>query len=81
MARMMSGTAKSCQPCGPRCLFMGLVAAALAAAGLWVIVEGVLKQMNPQMPWTTIVLWYFGGFLLWCIAKICKMQCKACSGR
>ena len=65
--------------CGAKCLIMGLVAAALAAGGLWMVVAGVLKQWSGMMPWTTVWLWYFGGFILVCIAKHCRKQsCMMC---
>ena len=70
--------AMTCPPgqCGPRCIVMGLLAAVFAAAGLWMLVGGVMKQLSGLVPWTNIFLWYLGGFVLWCIAKVCKK--KAC---
>ncbi len=66
-----------CMPgqCGPKCIILGLLAAAFGALGLFLVVGGVVKQMG-MMPLGNVWLWYFGGFVLWCIAKMCKM--KAC---
>ena len=77
--KMMKSDAMVCAPgaCGPKCIVMGLVSAAFAAGGLWMIVSAVLKQMSGMMPTSNVFLWYFGGLVLWCIAKMCKM--KACS--
>jgi len=72
MAKDMSGQ------CGPKCIILGLISAALAAGGLWAIVGGVMKQWG-GMPWTAAFLWYFGGLVLWCIAKCVKMKaCPVC---
>jgi hypothetical protein len=70
MAKQMMGQ------CGPKCIILGLLSAAFAAGGLWMIVGGIMKQWGGMMPWTNIFLWYFGGFVLFCIAKCTKM--KAC---
>ncbi len=65
--------------CGPKCIIMGLLSAAFAGVGLLLLVGGVLKQME-MMPWTNTWLWYFGGFVLWCIAKCCKRKaCPMCA--
>jgi len=72
-----------CPPstCGPKCIIMGLLGAVFAAAGLWLVVGGILMQVG-RMPWTSIFLWYVGGFVLWCIAKGCKMKaCPQCYQR
>ncbi len=69
-----------CMPgqCGPKCIIFGLIASAFAAGGLFLLVAGILKQMA-MMPWTAAFWWYFGGFVLWCVAKICKMKaCPTC---
>lgn len=72
MAKTMSGQ------CGPKCIILGLIAAALAAGGLWLVVGGVMGQMK-AMPMSSIFLWYFGGFVLWKIAKCLKMKmCSMC---
>lgn len=62
--------------CGPRCIISGVLAAAAAAAGLWMLVAGVMMQSGGQ-PLLNNILWYAGGFLLWGVAKCIKM--KACS--
>ncbi len=61
--------------CSPKCIVLGLVAAAFAAGGLWMIVAAVMKQMAGMMPTTNVFLWYFGGFILFAIAKMMKMKC------
>lgn len=64
--------------CGPTCVFMSLLASVAAAFGLWLLVAGVMKQWS-GMSWTGIWTWYFGGFVLWCVAKCFKMKaCGAC---
>ena len=68
--------------CGPKCLFLMLLAALLGAGGLWMIVTGILHQMAPRAPWGGIVLWYTGGFILWVLAKQCKWKaCPMCAMR
>ena len=62
--------------CGPRCIILGLISAAFASAGLWLIVGAILKQASAIMPWTNVFTWYFGGFILFGVAKCLKM--KAC---
>lgn len=77
MAKKMSmDMSMSCMPgqCGPKCLVLGLIAAVLAAGGLWMLVGGI-KMQWAMMPWTNVLLWYTGGMLLWCIAKMAKMKC------
>ena len=61
--------------CGPKCIVSGILSAVAAAAGLWVIVSGVMMQTQ-MMPWMNTLLWYAGGFLLMGVAKCIKM--KAC---
>ncbi len=61
--------------CGPKCIVLGLIAAAFAAGGLWMIVAAIMKQWAGMMPWTNIFLWYFGGFILFSIGKMMKMKC------
>ncbi|HLF54236.1 MAG TPA: hypothetical protein VI612_00765 [Candidatus Nanoarchaeia archaeon] len=65
-----------CAPgqCGPKCIILGLLSAAFAAGGLWLVVGGIMMQMG-AVAMTNVFLWYFGGFVLWCIAKMCKMKC------
>jgi len=65
--------------CGPTCIFMGLLSAAAAAGGLWLLVGGIVAQTN-GFPWTTTLTWYFGGFILWCIAKWFKIKACGCYG-
>ncbi len=78
MAKMKGDMSMTCAPgqCGPKCIIMGLIAAAFAAGGLWMLVGAVMKQWSGMMPWTNIFLWYFGGLILVCISKCIKM--KAC---
>ncbi len=67
--------------CGPKCIILGLLAAAFAAAGLWMVIGGIMKQWSGMMPWTNVWLWYFGGLILVMISKGCKfktcMMCKS----
>lgn len=66
--------------CGPKCLIMKLLAIILMALGLWVGITGIMQQLA-MVPFTKVMLWYLGGFLLFCIAKHLKMKscgmCKA----
>ena len=65
--------------CGPKCLIMKLLAIILMALGLWVGITGIMMQLA-MMPFTRVILWYLGGFLLFCIAKHFKMKaCGTCS--
>lgn len=64
--------------CGPKCLFLVLLAALLAAGGLSMLVMGVMQQMSRIMPLKSFLLWYAGGFVLFGLAKLSKM--KACAG-
>ena len=73
MEMMMTCPPSSC--CGPKCIVLGIIAALLGAAGLWMLVSGVMMQ-SQMLPWSSVLLWYTGGFLLWCIAKMAKW--KAC---
>ncbi|RMD58458.1 hypothetical protein D6825_00855 [Candidatus Woesearchaeota archaeon] len=69
-----------CPPskCGPKCLLLGLISAVLMAAGLWLLVGGVMMQWS-AMSWQKVLAWYSGGFVLWCIAKCAKMKaCPSC---
>ena len=80
--KMAMDMSMMCPPsqCGPKCLILGLIAAVLAAGGLWMLVGGVMMQWS-GLPWTNVLLWYVGGFLLWCIAKCAKMKaCPMCKG-
>jgi len=61
--------------CGPKCIVMGLLAAAAAAFGLFLLVGGVMKQWS-GMPWSAAWTWYFGGFVLMCVK--CCLKKKAC---
>jgi hypothetical protein len=80
MAKMKGDMMCPAPVCGPKCIVMGLLAAAFAAGGLWMIVAAVLKQSS-LMPTSNVLLWYFGGFVLWCIAKCMKMKaCPMCRG-
>ena len=63
--------------CSPKCIILGLIAAAFAAAGLWMVIGGIMKQWSGMMPWSNVWLWYFGGLILFAIGKCCKM--KACA--
>ncbi len=65
--------------CGPKCIILGLVSAAFMAGALWTIVGGIWKQWTMAAPMSNIFLWYFGGFILFCIAKCIKMKtCEMC---
>lgn len=67
--------------CGPKCMISGLLAAAFMAGALWMIVTAVLKQ-TVMYSTMHVLLWYFGGFLLFAIARYIKMKsCTICSGR
>jgi hypothetical protein len=61
--------------CSPKCIVLGLVAAAFAAGGLWMVVAAIINQWNRLAPTSNIFLWYFGGFVLFAIAKMMKMKC------
>ena len=70
---MMSGG------CGPKCIVLGLIAAAFFAAGLWTLVSGFQMQ-SAGMTMGRTFLWYFGGFILWCIGKCVKRKsCGMCA--
>ena len=80
MARRRKAAAMVCPPggsCGPKCIIMMLLAAVFGALGLWMIVGGVMKQLSGAVPWTSVAMWYAGGFILWCFAKCFKW--KACA--
>lgn len=65
--------------CGPKCLLLGLIAAVLAAGGLWMLVGGARMQWA-GLPWKSVLVWYTGGFLLWYVAKCTKMKaCGTCN--
>jgi len=71
----------TCMPgqCGPKCIIMGLIAAAFGAGGLWMIIAAIIKQWSGMMPTSNVFLWYFGGLILIAIAKMCKMKgCGFC---
>ena len=51
----------------------GIIAAILAAIGLYLVVGGIAKQVG-GLPWTTVLWWYFGGFILFMLAKFCKIK-------
>ena len=76
MARMMKSD-MVCPPgqCGPKCIVMGLIAAAFAAGGLWMAVGAIMKQWSGMIPWSNIFLWYFGAFILFSIGRMMKMKC------
>ncbi len=81
--RMMMKEEMTCPQgaCGPKCMLMWLLAAVFLAGGLWMIVGGALMQYS-RFPWTQVFLWYLGGFVLWAIAKRCKMKaCAMCMPR
>lgn len=81
MAKKKKTEQMVCPPgsCGPACVALGLLAAAFKAGGLWMVIEGVVRQWNALAPWTNVTLWYFGGFILWCIACLCmKKACPQC---
>ncbi len=66
MARMKSEM-MMCPSTGPKGIVMKIIAAALAAAGLWTIVGGVLGQMHMAAA-SSVFLWYFAGFILLMLA-------------
>ncbi|MCX6708800.1 MAG: hypothetical protein NTW67_04115 [Candidatus Woesearchaeota archaeon] len=48
------------------------------ALGLWVGITGIMMQLG-MIPFTRVILWYLGAFLLFCIAKHMKMMaCGMC---
>ncbi len=63
--------------CGPKCIMLGLLAAAFAAAGFWMVIGGIMKQWSGMAPMSNVFLWYFGGLILVMISKGCKF--KSCS--
>ncbi len=64
--------------CGPKCLILKLLAIVLMALGLWVGITGIMMQLA-LIPFTRVILWYLGAFLLFCIAKHLKMMaCGMC---
>ncbi len=66
--------------CSIKCLIMKLLAIVFGAAGLFVIVAGIMRQWSAMFPFTHVFLWYAGGMLLWCIAKYIKLKaCDTCS--
>ena len=50
-----------------------IIAAILAAVGLFLLVGGIAKQVA-GFPWSTVMLWYFGGFILFMLGKFCKWK-------
>ena len=72
-----AASAMVCPPgqCGPKCIVLGLVGAAAAGLGLWLVVAGFLKQ-SAGMTLTSAWMWYAGGFLVFGVAKCIKK--KAC---
>ncbi|MBI4145806.1 hypothetical protein HY489_00540 [Candidatus Woesearchaeota archaeon] len=79
MAKKMDSMMCSTAQCGPKCLVLGVISAILAAGGLWLLVGGIKMQWS-MLPWKSVLLWYTGGFLLWCIAKCAKMKaCPMCA--
>lgn len=62
--------------CGPSCIGWGLVGAGFMAGALLVLVMGIYMQWTSMLtPWWIIWAYYFGGFVLLCIGKMCKMKC------
>ena len=72
MAKKMAAGA-----CGPRCIIMGLLSAAFAAGGVWMVIAGIMRQWSATVGFTNVWLWYFGAFILFCIGKCMKF--KACA--
>ena len=65
--------------CGPKCFLFGVIASLVAAAGLWMVVGGVMMQWS-QAVWNSVLLWYTGGMVLFCVAKCIKMKaCPSCA--
>lgn len=50
-----------------------IIAAILAGLGLFAIVSGITKQLA-KVSLGTVLLWYFGGFILFMLAKLCKLK-------
>lgn len=61
-----------------RCnVWMTLLGAILMAIAVYLLVRGFSTQFNGGGDIITIIGWYFVGFIILLIAKICKMQGNA----
>ena len=64
--------------CGPHCLFAGVFGSVALAVGLFLLVGGIMIQVESANLWNSC-LWYLGGFLLMGLGKhIMKKACPSC---
>jgi hypothetical protein len=72
---MKRATACKVNQCGPHCFAAGLFGSVFLAIGLFLLVGGIMIQVEGSGLWNA-GLWYLGGFLLMMVGK--HIFIKAC---
>ncbi|MBW3019325.1 hypothetical protein KY329_04030 [Candidatus Woesearchaeota archaeon] len=78
MAKKRTRKAACPTDCGPHCFLAGVFGSVAAAIGLFLLVGGIMMQVEGASLWNS-GLWYLGGFFLMLVGKhIIKKACPSC---